>query len=373
MDEALGAGQTIEANQPSSQPTYAESMVDPGGSGTPAVTAGRSGVGLPLLARPDQPEQAGVGEAKVLESGETVESTSTSVDSRGSGTTTTSVPNAPSSTVTTRRGTSVGGSSLTTPSTGATTSVPSLPSAGEVVWEEHFSTLNTRRWVPEYSTYGDGNKELQCYVPDNVSVRNGKLVLRAKKERVRCADDSMRSYSSGMVRSRGLAFRPGQALEFRIKLTPGNSDDQSGLWPAVWSSSWAPGGWPKGGELDFIEVMTAVDPTRSVYSAHFANPRGQHELKNKTVRGSSNFSDSWHTVRFHYGAGGKLVWFLDGEKVAEIDRLNTIQGYPAPFDSTIREIKINLALGGTPGPLSDNAVSGGGALFEVDYIKVYNL
>jgi hypothetical protein len=175
-----------------------------------------------------------------------------------------------------------------------------------------------------------------------------------------------------MVRSRGLTFSPGQAIEFRVKLTPDNPNDQGGLWPAVWASSWA-GSWPYGGELDWLEVMTAEDPSRSMFSMHYADRSGSHELQNKAVPMGAYFSDGWHTVRFDYGYGGRLTWYLDGRQVFAVNAAQTSQGYPAPFDQTIREIKINLALGGTPGPLAPGALGSSGATFEVDYIKVFNL
>ncbi len=42
--------------------------------------------------------------------------------------------------------------------------------SGNVVWEENFDQLNTDRWQPEQSSYGDGNGERQCYRPENVTV-----------------------------------------------------------------------------------------------------------------------------------------------------------------------------------------------------------
>lgn len=256
----------------------------------------------------------------------------------------------------------------TSRSTSTSTSVP-----GELVWEETFSALDTSRWALEHSTYGDGNNELQCYRPENVSVSAGVLRLRAVTETYTCPNGSTRSVTSGMVRSRGVTFEPGQALEFRVRLTPADPDDQGGLWPAVWSSGWAGGGWPQGGELDYLEVMTAKNPNRSVYSIHYATPGGGHGVTNKEVFSDEPFSASWHVVRFEYGRGGRLVWYLDGVRVHTVDAADTVQGYPAPFDQAVNEIKINLALGGRPGPLSPAAVGSSGAVFEVDYIRIYRL
>lgn len=245
------------------------------------------------------------------------------------------------------------------------------PGPGRIVWEDNFDRLDTSKWALEHSTYGDGNNELQCYRPENVSVSGGKLVLRAVTERYTCPNGSTREVTSGMVRSRGVTFSPGQSIEFRVKLTPADENDQSGLWPAVWSSGWGSGGWPSSGEMDFLEVMTANNPKRSIFSIHYAKPDGSHGVTNKPVVGSSNFSAQWHTVRFDYGRDGRLAWTLDGQKVLTVDSATTRQGYPAPFDLPVKQIKVNLALGGRPGPLSSAAVGSRGATFEMDYIRIY--
>ena len=65
--------------------------------------------------------------------------------------------------------------------------------------------------------------------------------------------------------------------------------------------------------------------------------------------------------------------FDDGVKAYEVSAANTRQGYPAPFDQAIGEIKINLALGGRPGPLASGAVGSSGATFEMDYIRIIQL
>ncbi len=265
----------------------------------------------------------------------------------------------------------------TTSTSSAASSAEALPStspraATGMVWQENFNSLDARRWQVEHSTYGDGNGERQCYRPENVRVEGGRLILTASSETVTCPNGKTRSVTSGMVRSRGVTFSPGQAIEFRVKLTPPDPANQAGLWPAVWASSWA-GSWPRGGELDFLEVMTAEDPRRAVFSLHYADPSGDHELQNKAVAMSNRFSDGWHTIRFDYGHNGNLSWHLDGNEVFSVSAADTLQGYPAPFDQTIEEIKINLAVGGTPGPLASGALGASGATFEIDYIKVFDL
>ncbi len=267
---------------------------------------------------------------------------------------------------------------------GATVSSPASPpppppaggsgaGSGQVVWEDNFDRLDTGRWSLEHSTYGDGNHELQCYRPENVSVGGGRLVLRAATETYTCPNGSTRQVTSGMVRSKGVVFSPGQALEFRVKLTPADEADQGGLWPGVWSSGFGAGAWPAGGEMDYLEVMTATNPKRSIYSIHYAKADGSHGVTNKPVVGAANFSAAWHTIRYEYGRDGRLTWYLDGQQVFTVTSAPTGQGYPAPFNQPVKEIKINLALGGNPGPLAPGAVGSKGATFEVDYIRVTTL
>lgn len=296
---------------------------------------------------------------------------STSDGSTASATTTTST-----SVTTTTSTATTSTSSSTVTSSSAVTSAPTTTGtsgSGQLIWSDEFDSLDTARWAIEHSTYGDGNSELQCYRPENVSVAGGRLILQAVTETYTCPNGSTRSVTSGMVRSRGLTFRPGQALEFKVKLTPADEADQGGLWPAVWASGWGGGGWPVGGELDFLEVMTANDPRRSIFSMHYAKADRSHGVTNKPTFGSRNFSADWHVVRFEYGGGGRLVWFLDGRQVLVVTAADTLQGYPRPFDLPITELKMNLALGGRPGPLSPNAVGSAGARFEVDFVRLYEL
>lgn len=42
-----------------------------------------------------------------------------------------------------------------------------------LVFAEEFDSFDATRWTKEHSTYGDGNAELQCYTPQQVSVASG--------------------------------------------------------------------------------------------------------------------------------------------------------------------------------------------------------
>ncbi len=283
---------------------------------------------------------------------------------------TTAAPTTAAPTTATTAAPTTAAPTTTTPTT--TTAAPTTTAAAgpTLVWSDEFTSFNSNRWKKEHSTYGDGNNELQCYTPEQVTVANGRLVLTAEARSETCPNGSLRTVTSGMVRSTGVTFSPGQRIVYRVKLTPNDDANQGGLWPAFWSSGWAGGGWPNGGEWDGFEVMTARSPKRTVFSLHYANSSGNHQKTSKEVFAADNFSDDWHVMSFDYGADGTMIWRMDGVVVQTVSDADTAQGWPAPFDQAMQELKINLALGGNPGPLQPEALP---ATYEIDYVRIYDL
>ncbi len=247
------------------------------------------------------------------------------------------------------------------------------PTAPQLVWQDEFTTLDTTTWRPEHSTYGDGNNELQCYRPQNVSVQDGSLVLTAKKENYTCPNGSVRNATSGMVRG-AVHFEYGQRIEFRVKVNPADEDDQRGLWPALWASSWNGGGWPTGGEFDWLEYV-GTTPNRANHAIHFADSTGKHRHVSKAIDLNEKFSDTWHTIGFDWT--DELVWYLDGEEVQRLDP-KAIGAKGSPFGPNARpvtQIKLNFALGGNwPGPLGPTTLDAeGNTNFAIDYVRIYDL
>ncbi len=244
-----------------------------------------------------------------------------------------------------------------------------------LVFEDNFSSLNTSRWRPEFSTYGDGNNELQCYMPEQVSVENGALTLRAQRKQAECISGDVREVTSGMVRSSGLSYTPGQRIEFRARMNVANTSDMGGLWPAFWASSWNGGGWPKGGELDVLEWVSK-DQYRSHHSIHWLNESNHHQ--HWSAKSNINMANEWHTFAFDWTVT-ELRWFVDGKLAASIDprTLKTADGIN-PFtnpSASINQIKINLALGGNwGGPLGSTALDESGSTsYQLDYVRIYDL
>lgn len=94
-----------------------------------------------------------------------------------------------------------------------------------LVWQDEFNgtQLDTNKWnvlIREHSKHN----ELQYYVPDEVYVENGMLVIRSRIRKYGSKD-----YTSGRLDTKG-KFAPAYGrFEIRAKLPDGK-----GLWPAHW-------------------------------------------------------------------------------------------------------------------------------------------
>ena len=242
-----------------------------------------------------------------------------------------------------------------------TTSTTSAPSPRwRTVWEDDFDgpAVSSDRWRVEHSTFGDGNRELQCYTPDNVSVADGRLVLEARRAPTTCPNGSTRAYSSGMVRS-SAAWAYG-AFEVRARVPVG-----AGFLPAVWllPTFYPYGRQGRSGELDVVEVNTS-DPHAAIVTAHWSHEDCGWGCARYGRRVPVAAADGFHTYRLEW-APGQLLWLVDGDPVFELGDgaparwssgaatpAASSATYPAPFDAqNPMYLLLNLAVGGnTPGP-----------------------
>ena len=248
-----------------------------------------------------------------------------------------------------------------------------------LVWSDEFNSgvLDTNVWTPQHNSFGDGNKELHCYTPANVSVENGALKLTTKIETYSCPTGGVRDYTSGMVRSQGVTFEPGQRVEFRVRQNARDPEVMSGLFPAVWASSWNGGSWPTGGETDFYEGINRAENDKSFVNTavHF-----EHEDTGKHRHIGKNFEPedptAWAVVTFEWGQE-LLTWTYNGEVTQEL-RAEDIPAANNPFfepNSPITQLRVNQAVGGDwVGDPADGAIDAeGNSSFEMDWIRIYDL
>lgn len=269
----------------------------------------------------------------------------------------------PTATVTSAQG-------QTTPS--ATTLPVVVPPSGyELVWRDEFvgQRLDAATWNVENSTFGDGNDELQCYTPDNVSVdaETGVLVLSARAESVTCPNGDVRSFSSGKVTTEDLATWTYGWFEVRARVPEGQ-----GLWPAIWLSpnDSVYGDWPASGEIDLLEVRGQRPDTARV-NLHYLGPdlrRAQSPLDVDATPGRG-FADTFHTFAVQWEPD-RITWYVDGLRVHEVTAWPSPVGpAPAPFDQDFF-IRLNLAVGGTfPG--DPDGSTPWPAEYVIDWVRVY--
>ncbi|MDB5200110.1 MAG: glycoside hydrolase [Chitinophagaceae bacterium] len=230
-------------------------------------------------------------------------------------------------------------------------------------WREEFNyngLPDTTKW--SYETGRSANNEIEYYTnAKNAMVRNGVLVIAAKKEKI----DGMDYSSARMVTNGKADFLYGR-FEIRAKLPTGR-----GLWPAIWMMpvKESYGGWPASGEIDIMEQVGYAPDTVHI-STH---THEQNWMKNNGVTSVAfvkTATAAFHIYRIDWTPGG-IEGFIDGKKIFQHLNNNKGHGY-WPFDKPFFLI-LNIAVGGDWGGkygVDDTIFP---KQMEVDYIRVYKM
>jgi beta-glucanase (GH16 family) len=229
----------------------------------------------------------------------------------------------------------------------------------KLIWEENFDgkTLNDKVWNIEIGdgcpNCGWGNKERQLYTDQNHQLKNGNLIIIAKKEGDK--------YTSTRINTKNKKeFQYGR-LEARAKLPLGQ-----GLWPAFWmlGSNLKEVGWPKCGEIDILEYV-GRDPHVVFTTLHTQNSHGNSINTKKTT--IPNIEQGFHIYAIEW-TKDKIDFFVDRDLVYTFQptlKNEDIWPFNQPF-----YFLINLAIGGSfGGPTVDDTIFP--QEFVVDYIRVY--
>lgn len=238
----------------------------------------------------------------------------------------------------------------------------------KLIFHDEFdgSTLATDKWVTCYWWDDDGctiatNNELQWYQPDNVFLRDGKLILRAKRERVTAPDGRQFDYTSGMISSGSLSYRgedPGFAskhiyVEMRARIPTGQ-----GLWPAFWLLPTRHESLP---EIDVMEIV-GDDPSSLHMNFHYSDEEGNYNRARNTWTSPVPLTD-WHVFAHDWQPQG-LTWYVDGVKHAHYS------GDEQYVPDEPMYLIANLAVGGDwPGAPDESTTFPSD--FEIDYIRVW--
>jgi beta-glucanase (GH16 family) len=234
-----------------------------------------------------------------------------------------------------------------------------VPKGYSLIWNDEFDTENSlpeSEWWFETGKTGWGNNELQNYVAGlgedaAALVEGGILKITAKKrgeEVISARINTKRSWLYGY-------------FEARLKLPRGK-----GTWPAFWMLPENFVKFPDDGEIDIMEAV-GYDPGwvhTGVHTKRYTGETGKNARKNVPT-GQSDFhvyAVEW-TPDFIRG-------YVDGEFYFEF--LNDHEGNEDtwPFSKPFY-LKLNLAWGGNWGGLEGIDEDCLPAVYEIDYVRVY--
>lgn len=260
----------------------------------------------------------------------------------------------------------------------------------KLVWEDDFNkpTLNETKWTIVENGKGGGNRELQYYRKENISIGKepatgeGCLVITAKKENYRC-----KSATSGRISTQQkMAFRYGK-LEARMKLPK----TANGLWPAFWmlGSDYPKAVWPKCGEIDIMEMGSKdgiVSNTQDRYfngACHWGERfnHGKYPNYGKSTTNDASLQEEFHTYTLIWDKTSVRMYLdlalnpeakpyfqmpIDGEAIAD---------KPASYFHKPFFVIFNLAVGGNFSQIRSiqkvTALKNGDAKMYVDYVRLY--
>ena len=254
-----------------------------------------------------------------------------------------------------------------------------VPEGYKLFWSDEFDgpTLNTDNWTCEIGrgSNGWGNAELQYYTdrPENVDVRDGKLVMTARKESYQGATAT----SARLITLGKVYFKYGYIVA-SIKLPK----TANGLWPAFWmmGNDFKSKGWPNCGETDILEMghSNGFNNRQETFlngACHWGAPG--HQYYARDINNKYSVQDGeFHTFT--------CIWTED--KISMYIDLETYPDTKPYFEMALKDfgdnefrkdnfILLNLAVGGNfPGIHDINkvtALSGGPAEMEVDYVRVF--
>ena len=274
--------------------------------------------------------------------------------------------------------------------------IEGAPDGYALVWSDEFegNALNEQTWNIEVSGSGGGNQELQYYRRDNVAVKDGNLVLTARRETFQG-----KSFTSGRINSKNnTAFKHG-IIQARIKF-PKTAD---GLWPAYWmmGNDMDRYGWPRCGEIDIIEMghfnaisgpyagqqdryfagtthygPDATNENHQQYSQDFLapedNPVENGEYHIFTVEWDENYLYMYYDLDGYTNAKKRKARYFTQEIAYSDAVLAPGHYFQKPFF-----LLFNLAVGGTytniydPAQITALPNAGDEAQMLVDWVRVY--
>jgi len=271
-----------------------------------------------------------------------------------------------------------------------------LPKGAEVtayegmtlVWHDEFDQDGPLSEAWSFEEGFQRNEELQWYQKENASVKEGALVIEARRETLpnphyqpgssswRTSRPVAEYTSSCATTAQSFSFKYGR-LEVRAKIPV-----DKGAWPAIWTLG-NQERWPSNGEVDLMEFYRKDEVPGILANACWGGEIPQKAVWDETFMPLSHFTEKdpewasrYHLWRMDWNDTA-IVLSLDGEILNEIDLSETVNrggdgSWKNPFSNEKADFKayilLNLAIGSNGGDPSQTTFP---LRYYIDYVRVY--
>jgi len=249
-----------------------------------------------------------------------------------------------------------------------------------LVWADEFDVDGPPN--PDNWSFEEGfrrNREAQWYQADNAQVRNGLLVIEARRERIANPDfkpgsnnwrASRRSaeYTSASLHTRGKHTWLYGRFEMRAKITA-----EPGLWPAWWTIGSPPDasiGWPARGEIDMMEYYRGMILANAAWKKRGGNRWAAEwdAVRTPIEDLGEDWADDFHIWRMDW-TPEEIVLSVDGRVLNTIELERTFNPDGTNPFRWPHHMLVNLAIGGDNG--GDPSETAFPSRYLVDWIRVY--
>lgn len=251
-------------------------------------------------------------------------------------------------------------------------STPPSSSRWNLVWSDEFngpegSAPDPTKWVLETGGGGWGNNELEYYTarPQNASLHDGNLVIKALQEKYTGPDGVTRDYSSARLKTQGKYAQDYGRFEARIKIPRGQ-----GIWPAFWmlGNDIEKAGWPSCGEIDIMENI-GKEPSTVHGTIHGPGYSGDKGIGDPyALSGNQRFADDFHIYAVEWEPEA-IRFYVDDHLYSTRTPADLPKGTKWVYDHPFF-LLLNVAVGGS-WPGNPDATSTYPQTMLVDYVRVY--